>query len=109
VAELARARLRFLVIRDQGQPFVMVPHRGGEPGTGEGFGVAADERVDAEDRRQDDDAALGGRVRLREKAEQAGLLDVLRLGRHGEPPFAFGYFSSGGVIPPPWTLQARHW
>src|SRR5262245_57721198 len=69
----------------------MVPHRGGEPGAGECFRIAADERVHAEDRRQDDDAALGGRVGLREKAEQAGLLDVLRLGRHGNP-FAVGYF-----------------
>jgi len=58
----------------------MVPYRGGEPGAGERFRVAADECVDAKDRRQDDDAALGGRVGLREKAEQAGLLDVLRLG-----------------------------
>ena len=106
VAELARARLRFFVIRRQGQPFVMVPHRGGEPGAGERFRVAADECVDAEDRRQDDDAAPRGRVGLREKAEQAGLLDVLRLGRHGSPLCVL-VISSGGLIPPPWTLQAQ--
>jgi len=55
----------------------VIPHRCGDAGAGQRFGVALGEGVDAEDGRQQDDAGLGRRIGLREKAEQAGLLDLL--------------------------------
>ena len=75
----------------------MIPDRGGEPRAGEGFRVAAHERVDAEDRRQDHHAALGWGVGLREKTEQVEVLDVLGLGRHGNP---LGLGGDGAVLRP---------
>jgi hypothetical protein len=77
IADLARPSLRLLVVGRERQPVVVIPHRGGDSGTGERLGIATDESVDPEDGRQNDDPCLGGSVRLREKAEQAGLIDVL--------------------------------